>query len=783
MPDNLALLDKNDILNASSAQDQADCGCPFKKAPTVETVSNAQNIQNILGLGSNDTLESSIAPDFLNGNTGKDFISGSADGDIGRSTSQVRIGSLSRDGSAYILTERSDTFTIPLGLLDTLIGGLRGLGGADSITGSESGDIVYGDEGDDRIEGRGGDDLLYGGLGNDFLSGGAGQNGLLGGAGADTLQGGDNADGVNGNSGNDVIFGGGGDDFLRGGRGNDIINGQDGNDFLIGDFGNDTLTGGAGQDVFVLRSEAALGSPTFDLITDFQRTIDFIGLSTNLKESDIVLESKVQPAGGSAVDIKVAATGALLGTVLGVKPDDLKGRFRPYDVEPDRPEDKVTIDLPEVKKLSDNKFQMEFPASDGSKYTVVFQDDADGRFVESVIFVPNRTTGVRGSTTRMSRDGTRADITVEGSNETARIENQPSKEPGKPDQGVISRIEDGQIIDTVTFPLPIEPTVTPPPEPPVTPPPVGPDFAKDCASVKEFCEGTSKVAKVVSFAADALALTGLVLAPVSGGTSLLTIEPLALGLKGVSNALKVVKYSCILLTGSDSDLGSALIKDIGKDLIKGIAKSGELAGDVGKGTADTLSLVISGAGLIDSFQKKEPTASKTNFLPQIRKFLTKKYNFPFDFCDKPATTPVTPPTTSSTPFLKIEVKPSAIPYQGTANLNVKYSNPSNNSRNIEISGSGRKGTSNPTFLIPEDKKGQGEFNFTLTNIGTEQGGQGKASLKNFLDVSIGTGGGGQLFDTVNYRQQSFDLLAAPNGVNNILSNVYTLSSVEGLTRR
>jgi len=783
MPDNLALLDKNDILNGSSAQDQADCGCPFKKAPTVETVSNAQNIQNILGLGSNDTLESSIAPDFLNGNTGNDLISGSADGDIGRSTSQVRIGSLSRDGSAYILTEGSDTFTIPLGLLDTLIGGLRGLGGADSITGSESGDIVYGDEGNDRIEGRGGADLLYGGLGNDFLSGGAGQNGLLGGAGADTLQGGESADGVNGNAGNDVIFGAGGDDFLRGGRGNDIINGQDGNDFLIGDFGNDTLTGGAGQDLFFLRSEAALGSPTFDLITDFQRTIDFIGLSTNLKESDVILESKVQPAGGSAVDIKVAATGALLGTVLGVTPDDLKGRFRPYDVEPDRPEDRVTIDLPEVKKLSDNKFQMEFPASDGSKYTVVFQDDADGRFVESVIFVPNRTTGVRGSTTRMSRDGTRADVTLEGSNETVRVENQPSKEAGKPDQGVISRLKDGQIIDTVTVPLPLEPTVPTNPQPPVTPPPVGPDFATNCEPLKKFCEGIGKVAKVVDFVANVAVVTGLLFAVPSGGTSL-SLDAIGLGLKGVSTALTVIDYSCKLLTGSDKDLGDAVI-----DQLKGIGigkalKSAGLAEDLENAVGGTLDLSSSTKDLIGSFGKEEPTEpSKTNFLPQIRKWLAEKYNFPFDFCDKPATTPVTPPPTPSTPFKKIEITPSAIPYLGTANLNVKYVNPSNNSTNIEISGTGRKGIGNPTFLIPEDKKGQGEFNFTLTNIGTEQGGQGSAGLDRFLDVSIGTGGGGKLFDTVNYRQLSFDLLAAPNGVNNILSNVYTLSSVEGLTRR
>ncbi|MGB8691872.1 MAG: calcium-binding protein [Microcoleus sp.] len=720
---------------------------------------------------------------FSNGNTGNDLIFDPAGGDESRSSSQVGGGSLSSDGSAYILTEGSDTFTIPLGLLDTLIGGLRGLGGADSITGSESGDIVYGDEGNDRIEGRGGADLLYGGLGNDFLSGGAGQNGLLGGAGADTLQGGESADGVNGNAGDDVIFGGGGDDFLRGGRGNDIVNGGDGNDFLIGDFGNDTLTGGAGQDLFFLRSEAALGSPTFDLITDFQRTIDFIGLSTNLKESDVILESKVQPSGGSAVDIKVAATGALLGTVLGVTPDDLKGRFRPYDVEPDRPEDKVTIDLPEVKKLSDNRFQMEFPASDGSKYTVVFQDDADGRFVESVIFVPNRTTGVRGSTTRMSRDGTRADVTLEGSNETVRVENQPSKEAGKPDQGVISRLKDGQIIDTVTVPLPLEPTVPTNPQPPVTPPPVGPDFATNCEPLKKFCEGIGKVAKVVDFVANVAVVTGLLFAVPSGGTSL-SLDAIGLGLKGVSTALTVIDYSCKLLTGSDKDLGDAVIDQLKGIGIEKALKSAGLAEDLENAVGGTLDLSSSTKDLIDSFGKEEPTEpSKTNFLPQIRKFLTKKYNFPFDFCDKPATTPVTPPPAPSTPFKKIEITPSAIPYLGTANLNVKYVNPSNNSTNIEISGTGRKGIGNPTFLIPEDKKGQGEFNFTLTNGGTQLGGPGSANLKNFLDVTIGTGGGGQLFDTVNYRQQSFDLLAAPNGINNILPNVYTVSSVEGFTRR
>jgi hypothetical protein len=679
MPDNLALLDKSDeILNSNSGESQEDCGCPFKKAATQETVSNAQNVQGILNLAGNDTLEGSVAQDFLNGNTGNDFLSGSA-GDIGRSTSQVSSGSLSSDGSAYILTEGSDTFTIASGLLDTLIGGLRGLGGADSITGSESGDIVYGDEGNDRIEGLGGADLLYGGLGNDFLSGGAAQNGLLGGEGADTLQGGESADGVNGNAGDDLIFGAGGDDFLRGGRGNDIINGQDGDDFLIGDLGNDTLTGGAGQDIFFLRSEAALGSPTFDLITDFQRTIDFIGLSTNLKESDIVLESKVQSFGGSAVDVKVAATGALLGTVLGVIPEDLRGRFRPYDVEPDRPEDLVTLDLPEVKKLSDSRFQMEFPVSDGSKYTVVFQDDADGRFVESVVFAANPATGIPGSTTRFSRDGTSADVTVEGSNETVRLENQASKEPGTPDQGVISRLKDGQIIDKVNFPLPIEPTPIPiPPEPPVTSPPTtNPDFAK-CKSIQDFCDKVETLAQVVDVFAAVSAVGGLVFAP---------LEVVAGGLGIASKVFTVVNYGCTILTGNDTDLALSVFDSF-------IDKKYEIAEEVGDLAKVTAKKIDLGKSIARLFISPEGIDYKTNLLPRLRKSLG------IDFCDKPATTPEPTPTClpGGGSSLKVELIPDRIPYGQTAQYTLTYCDSKNEIDNFLVELDTANGTQ--TKIIP-----------------------------------------------------------------------------------
>ena len=189
------------------------------------------------------------------------------------------------------------------------------------------------------------------------------------------------------------------------------------------------------------------------------------------------------------------------------------------------------------------------------------------------------------------------------------------------------------------------------------------------------------------------------------------LEPLALTLKGVSEALKVVKYSCILLTGSDSDLGSALIKDIGKDAIKTIAKSGELAGDVGKGTEAISKLIISTAGLIDSFQKKESTASKTNFLPQFRKWLTDKTGKPFDFCDKPATTPAPAPTCSEQVF-KAEVIPSVLNYGQTAEVKVTYCDPQNKLNNILVELDTRSGKQTKNIPISSPS---GTVSFEIRN--------------------------------------------------------------------
>ena len=63
---------------------------------------------------------------------------------------------------------------------------LRGLGGNDTLVGSQFGDLLEGGDGNDSILANGGDDTLIGGSGNDTLDGGAGFDFADGGSGTNT---------------------------------------------------------------------------------------------------------------------------------------------------------------------------------------------------------------------------------------------------------------------------------------------------------------------------------------------------------------------------------------------------------------------------------------------------------------------------------------------------------------------------------------------------------------------------------------------------------------------
>ena len=82
-----------------------------------------------------------------------------------------------------------------------------------------------------------------------------------------------------GSRGDDVLNGFGGQDTLLGGIGNDTINGGWNGDDIYGGLGRDVMTGGTGYDAFIYQAESdSTFGATHDVITDFQRGIDWIDL-------------------------------------------------------------------------------------------------------------------------------------------------------------------------------------------------------------------------------------------------------------------------------------------------------------------------------------------------------------------------------------------------------------------------------------------------------------------------------------------------------------------------
>ena len=213
----------------------------------------------LLGDGSNDTIESSILSQYVDGFGGNDTLLGNYGDDTLNGS----------DGN------------------DTAFGGH----GYDSVFGGPGDDIIGGFEGDDTLFGGDGNDSIDGGDGNDYIHTGFGLDTVDGGLGVDTLdishvsEGalvdlatgvlgwesspeevarnfenvvgtlGDNSiigtDGVNvlhAREGNDAIFGADGNDSLHGEKGNDVLYGGQGNDLADGGIGEDTLFGGNGDD-------------------------------------------------------------------------------------------------------------------------------------------------------------------------------------------------------------------------------------------------------------------------------------------------------------------------------------------------------------------------------------------------------------------------------------------------------------------------------------------------------------------------------------------------------
>lgn len=244
------------------------------------------------------------------------------------------------DGLRYLLDATDDSETLIPGFLAPYPEGLLALEGNDVVIGSVDSELIFGNQGTDVLRGSAGNDSLFGGKDNDQIFGDEGN------------------DVLNGNIGNDFIVGGIGDDLIRGGKDNDFLVGGEGNDTLSGDFGQDVLKGGGGSDLFVMRTDNAVSQPlSGDVILDFDRATDSIGLTGGLTEANLIFQaftipltslsslidiSQIPPAAIAEVNLQQidpngdgnitgtyigTNTGQWLGGILNATQADLSGRF------------------------------------------------------------------------------------------------------------------------------------------------------------------------------------------------------------------------------------------------------------------------------------------------------------------------------------------------------------------------------------------------------------------------------------------------------------------------
>jgi Ca2+-binding RTX toxin-like protein len=245
--------------------------------------SNSPNIFD--ALTGNDHLFGGEFKDIFNGNEGNDFIDGNKGDDLlfGGKGNDILLGGFGED----------------------LIFGNEG---NDSINGQEDNDLILGNRGNDFIDGGKGKDILFGAKAEDLILGSEGNDTLFGQLGDDTLCGGAGDDFLSGNENKDLIDGCEGNDTIYGGEDNDTLLGCVGDDFLSGDLGNDSLIGGLGKDTFVLGVVSG-----FDIISDFVKGQDFIGLSGGLSFNQL----EISQNNNSAL-IKLKGSGEVIASLTGV---------------------------------------------------------------------------------------------------------------------------------------------------------------------------------------------------------------------------------------------------------------------------------------------------------------------------------------------------------------------------------------------------------------------------------------------------------------------------------
>ena len=293
-----------------------------------DTITGDGLVNTLLGMAGNDTLSGQGGADYIDGGAGDDQITGGAgadnlfgsagddtfdgtdftgdviDGgdevDSSRGSDTVDYSSLSVSTSGVNVTLNDDT------VANVTVDGSANnhtIVNVENVIGTSLVDSIFGDADTNSLIGNAGNDYIDGGAGNDYIEGGANATGtetLIGGLGLDTIYGGTGVDYILGGDDADLLYGEDEDDTLDGGAGVDTLRGGAGNDTLIGGADNDNLVGGGGSDTADYSTESSsvqaniansfavgssIGTDTFNSIENITGT-DLGGESDNITGND-----------------------------------------------------------------------------------------------------------------------------------------------------------------------------------------------------------------------------------------------------------------------------------------------------------------------------------------------------------------------------------------------------------------------------------------------------------------------------------------------------------------
>jgi Ca2+-binding RTX toxin-like protein len=193
------------------------------------------SIENVIGSSYNDTIAGNNVENFIDGGAGNDtaYYYYSASGVYVDLTANTAQGG-DAEGDTLISIEN-------------VIGSFTG---DDILTGSDGSNFLNGYGGNDSIDGRAGGDSLFGGNGDDILKPGAGFDYAVGGNGTDTVDYSTSASGVLVH----LLFGGGASGDASGDgieTVENVIGSSTGANTIYGNFDANELTGGSGVDQFV----------------------------------------------------------------------------------------------------------------------------------------------------------------------------------------------------------------------------------------------------------------------------------------------------------------------------------------------------------------------------------------------------------------------------------------------------------------------------------------------------------------------------------------------------